>query len=35
MGIHGSGFEVRLASLDAIHDFVRDDVIPRFSGFFK
>jgi hypothetical protein len=29
------GFEVRITTLRTIHDFVRDDVIPRFAGFFK
>jgi hypothetical protein len=30
-----SGFEVRLQALDTIHNFIRDEVIPRFAGFFK
>lgn len=31
----GPGFEVHIGTLRAIHDFVRNDAIPRFAGFFK
>ena len=30
-----SGFEVRVAELRPIYNFVRDDVVPRFAGFLK
>jgi hypothetical protein len=29
------GFEIRVATLRAVHDFIRDDVVPRFAGLFK
>lgn len=31
----GESFEVRFKVLRPIHKFVRDDVLPRFAGFFK
>lgn len=31
----GPGFEVRIGAFRDIYDFVRNDVIPRFAGFFK
>ncbi|HSR07631.1 MAG TPA: hypothetical protein VLM42_10800 [Bryobacteraceae bacterium] len=34
-GDMSSGFEVRIAQLRPIHDFVRNDVTPAFAGFFK
>jgi len=34
INIAGNRFEVRIADLRAIYNFVRDEVIPRFAGFF-
>lgn len=35
IGITGGAFEIRYAAFRTIHDFVRNDVIPRFEGLFK
>jgi hypothetical protein len=35
IGSPGGGFEIRIATFRTIYDFVRNDVLPRFTSFFK